>query len=139
MRKRPAAMALFVTGLALDLAGCKTAPPKPAAPQNYILFFRFDSADLSPDARAIVDQAAAGIKALKPSTVGIAGFSDKVGTKGYNQHLAERRIATVEGALTADGVDPKLYLKIPLGDSEPVIGGTGDRRVEIRLAVAPGS
>jgi outer membrane protein OmpA-like peptidoglycan-associated protein len=130
---------LLYAGITLGLAGCKTPPSKPAAPQNYILFFRFDSADLSPDARAVVDQAAAGIKALKPSTVGIAGFSDKVGTPAYNQHLAERRIGAVEAALTADGVDPRLFLKIPLGDSEPVIGGTGDRRVEIRLAVAPGS
>ncbi|HLG90299.1 MAG TPA: OmpA family protein [Alphaproteobacteria bacterium] len=129
--------AILLAGLAL--AGCKTAPRTAEVPRNYLLFFRFDSADLSPDARRIVDQAAAGIKVLKPSTVGIAGFTDKVGTPGYNQHLAERRIAAVEAALTADGIDPKLFLTIPLGDSEPVVGGTGDRRVEIRLAAPPSS
>lgn len=125
--------------LALGISGCKTAPSKADMPRNYVLFFHFDSADLTPEARAIVDHAAVGIKALGPSTVGIAGFTDTIGTAAHKQDLSERRIAAVEAALTADGVDPKLFLKIPLGDSEPVLEPTGDRRVEIRLSVPPGS
>jgi len=137
---RRAATASLLAALALGAAGCKTAPPpKPDAPRNYVLFFRFDRADLSPEARQIIDQAATGIKLLHPSTVAVAGFTDKIGTPGHNQHLAERRIAAVEEALTADGIDPKLFLKIALGDSEPLAEGTGDRRVEIRLSVPPGS
>ena len=136
---RKSAAAILMMALAFGLAGCKTAPKKADTPRNYVMFFPFDSADLSPEAHAIVDQAAAGIKLLGPSTVAIAGFSDKIGTVGYNQHLSERRVAVVEQALTADGVDPKLFLKIPLGDSQSQIEGTGDRRVEIRLSVAPAS
>jgi len=139
MKHRAFGMVMAAT-LVLAAAGCKApAPSKPNVPQTYVLFFRFDSADLTPEARAIVDQAAAGIKIAKPSTVGIAGFADKAGTKAYNQHLSERRIDAVEKALTADGIDPKLFLKIPLGESEPLAEPTADRRVEIRLAVAPGS
>ena len=124
--------------LAIGLAGCKTAPPQPIT-KNYLVFFHFDSADLSPEARQIVDQAAAGAKTMKPSTVAIAGFADKVGTPAYNQHLSERRVAAVQQALVADGVDPKLFLRIPLGDADAAIEGTGDRRVEIRLSATPGS
>ena len=135
--KNRAIGAVAAMSVAFVVVGCKAPPPN--VPQTYVLFFPFDSADLSPEARAVVDQAASGIKVAKPSTVGIAGFADKAGTKEYNQHLSERRIDAVEQALAADGVDPKLFLKIPLGESEPLEGGTTNRRVEIRLAVAPGS
>lgn len=133
---RNVAIASLLVAFALGITGCKS---KPEMPRNYVLFFHFDSADLTPEARAIVDQAATGIKALGPSTVGIAGFTDKIGTLAHNQDLSERRITAVEAALTADGVAPKLFLEIPLGDSEPVMEPTGDRRVEIRLSVPPGS
>lgn len=123
--------------LALVLAGCQAKPAAPVAtasvPHNYIVFFRFDSADLTPDAHKVVDQAAAAIKDLKPSTVSLAGFTDQDGTTAHNLHLSERRVAAVEQELAMDGVDPKLVLRIPLGESEAALEGTADRRIEIRI------
>jgi outer membrane protein OmpA-like peptidoglycan-associated protein len=121
------------------LAGCQTKTQAPPETHNYLVFFRFDSADLSPEARQVVNQAATGVKTFRPSTIAIAGFTDRVGTEAYNQHLSERRIAVVEQALIADGIDPKLFLRIPLGEAEAAIPGTGDRRVEIRLTAPPTS
>jgi len=136
MNGRAWAAAIGMIAMIGALAGCRTSPPPP---RNYLVFFPFDSADLSPEARQVVDQAAAGAKAMKASTVAIAGFADRVGTPSYNQHLSERRVAAVEQALTADGVAPGRFLRIPLGEAEAGIEGTGGRRVEIRLTPAPGS
>lgn len=133
---RPGAGIVFAA-LVLGLAGCKTAPP--STPRTYLVFFHSDSADLSPEARQVVDQAAAGVTAFKPSTVAVASFADKVGTPAYNQHLSERRVAAVEQALVADGVSPGLLLRVPLAEAEAANQGTGDRRVEIRLSTLPAS
>jgi OOP family OmpA-OmpF porin len=129
---------IALAGLLLGLPAC-AARVAPVAPKTYLVFFHYDAADLTPEARQIVDQAAADIKTRKPSTVTIAGFTDKEGTQDYNKRLSERRIVAVEQALTGDGIDPKTFLRIPLGESEAMVGGTGDRRIEIRLPAGPGS
>jgi hypothetical protein len=125
---RSLSLAVLIAGL---VAGCQSHGPP--APQTYLLFFTQDSTELSPDARKVVDQAAAGIAKAKPSTVQIAGYADEPGTPAYNLHVSEKRIAAVETALVADGVAPGTILRIPLGDQDPTIGGTGDRRIEIRF------
>jgi outer membrane protein OmpA-like peptidoglycan-associated protein len=117
------------------LAGCSLFGPAPVPqpPPTYIVFFRYDSAELSQAARQIVDQAAARAKVFHPSTITIAGYTDQSGTPDANRHLSDRRIATVEQALGADGVDPKLFLRLPLPDQPTALEPTADRRIEIRL------
>jgi outer membrane protein OmpA-like peptidoglycan-associated protein len=102
-------------------------------PDSFLVFFAPSSDELTPEGKAIVDSAAAAIKALKPSTVTIAGYAFNVGAPEANKKRAEGRIATVQAALAADGVDPSLFLKIPVGAPEDSAGPTGDRRIEIRL------
>lgn len=131
----PVKIGIALMVLSLGLSSCalmsKTAEPK--MPVSYLVFFRFDSAELTAPAREVVDQAAARAKTIKPTTIAIAGFPDRAGSLAANQRLSQRRIETVEKALQADGVDPKLFLRIPLGESEVEVDGIGDRRIEIRL------
>jgi outer membrane protein OmpA-like peptidoglycan-associated protein len=119
----------------LAIAGCTMTKPaaKPQMPQTFLLFFPASSADLTPDAHAIVDQAAEKAKQLKPSTIAIAGYVYNVGDPKDNERMAARRVDAVEKAMVADGVDPKLFLRLPLGAPEDSVGQTGDRRIEIRL------
>jgi outer membrane protein OmpA-like peptidoglycan-associated protein len=122
----------------LVLAGCMTMKPThPTAPapmpKTYILFFHPWDHSLTPEAKVIVDQAYAAVKDTHPSTVAVAGYTDNVGSAEENQRLAERRVRTVRDALVADGIDPKLFLDLPLGPPEDSVGKTGDRRIEIRL------
>ena len=122
----------------LMLAGCtmmkpQHAAPVPMSPQTYLLFFHQWSPTLTPEAKAIVDQASAKAKATQPSTVTVAGYTDTVGSPEDNKRLAEGRVKTVQDAMIADGVDPKLFLKMPLGPADDTAGMTGDRRIEIRL------
>jgi outer membrane protein OmpA-like peptidoglycan-associated protein len=124
---------------ALALAACSMTkgptptPPSPRMPVVYLLFFHGSSAELTPAAKVIVDQAAAKVRENPPSTVTLAGYTAAVGTPDRQLGMAEQRIRAVEAALVADGVDSKLFLRIPLGDADDNAGATGDRRIEIRL------
>lgn len=126
--------------LMLALAGCtmmnhkpKAVSAAPPASQTFLLFFHQWSPALTPEAKAIVDQASAKVKASGPSTVTVAGYTDNDGSAADNKRLAEGRVKTVQDAMIADGVDPKLFLSIPLGAPDDTAGMTGDRRIEIRL------
>jgi outer membrane protein OmpA-like peptidoglycan-associated protein len=98
-----------------------------------LIFFHPWSADLTPVAKDIVDQTAAKIKDTKPSTVTIAGYTYHDGPARDDMVLATQRVDTVRKALIADGIDPGLFLDIPIGPATDDAGKTGDRRIEIRL------
>jgi outer membrane protein OmpA-like peptidoglycan-associated protein len=131
---------------ALALAGCTTAHHKQTAraqsegtATKFILFFHPWSYQLTPEAQVIVNHAAQVVKDTNPSTVAVAGYTDSVGTPADNERLAKQRVASVQDAMIANGVDPKLFLSIPLGPPEDTAGMTGDRRIEIRLTYGNGS
>ena len=122
----------------LAIAGCTMMKPQHAAgpamaPQTYLLFFHQWSPALTPEAKVIVDQASAKVKETHPSTVTVAGYTDNDGSAADNKRLAEGRVKKVQDAMIADGIDPKLFLSIPLGPPDDTAGMTGDRRIEIRL------
>ncbi|HTJ64048.1 MAG TPA: OmpA family protein [Alphaproteobacteria bacterium] len=124
----------------LALAGCSTAHHKQTAsakPEStatkFILFFHPWSYQLTPEAQVIVNHAAEVVKETSPSTVAVAGYTDSDGSAADNWRLAKQRVASVQEAMIADGVDPKLFLSIPLGTPDDTVGMTGDRRIEIRL------
>jgi outer membrane protein OmpA-like peptidoglycan-associated protein len=120
----------------LALAGCammnKPSAP-PAMPETYLVFFHEHGVRLTPDAQTIVGQAVAAVQQHHPSTVTVAGYTANIGTPAQNQALAEERVAMVRQAMVAGGVDPKLFLSIPLGPADDAAGKTGDSRVDIRL------
>jgi outer membrane protein OmpA-like peptidoglycan-associated protein len=111
-----------------------TAASQPVRPVVFLLFFHPWSAEVTPVGKTIIDQAAAKIKETGPSTVTIAGYTADVGSPDQDSAVAENRVAAVRDALIADGIDPKLFLKIPLGPPDDTAGKTGDRRIEIRLS-----
>lgn len=120
-----------VAFFALALNACSLLHP--TRPPNYIAFFRYDSAELTPTARQIVDQAAAAAKSMPATKIEIAGYLDSAAAAPENRRLSEPRFKVVEQALIVDGIDPRLLVRVQLADSEAALPATGDRRIEIWL------
>jgi outer membrane protein OmpA-like peptidoglycan-associated protein len=112
------------------LAACA---PKQQGP--YLVFFKPDSAELTPDSLPRVAAAAAEAKSWNPKSISVDGYAGLTGTKDDNQVLSAKRAEAVVTALQQDGVSPALIKRVDAhGESGALPGVTvGDRRVEIKL------
>ena len=133
-----------VTARSSQLAGAVTTEHAPAQTRVVLaadVLFALDRADLSPQANAALDAAAAAIKAAGPGPVKVTGHTDDQGTEQYNLDLSNRRAQAVAATL-APRLAPGSY---PLevsgrGEAEPTVEGTkpearaANRRVELLVA-----
>lgn len=119
----------------------KPAPPKPAPDiqREFIVFFDWDRAVLTDDARAIV-QAAAKFSEQGPVTVIKAtGHADTSGTDRYNLGLSKRRAAAVQAELVRLGISvDDIFInwkgeREPLVETDDGVREPQNRRVEIVL------
>jgi len=98
-----------------------TPPPVVApapAPKSYLVFFDFNKSDLTPQAKTIVDQAAANAGPAHVTRLTVTGHTDTVGSDAYNMRLSRRRAESVAAQLEKDG--------IPSGEIEIVAKGKRD-------------
>jgi outer membrane protein OmpA-like peptidoglycan-associated protein len=133
---------LAVVAAAFLLGACETptpTPPPPASPpvRNFLVFFDFDKASLTPRAMDIVKEAANVAKAGQDARVTCTGHTDTSGPANYNMALSLRRANTVKDALVREGVSPTAISVVGRGE-EALLVATGDgvrepqnRRVEI--------
>lgn len=68
------------------------------------VYFDFDSAMLTPAAKAKLDTLAAALNGKNVKSVKIVGFADKIGTTGYNATLSQHRAAAVSSYLSSKGI-----------------------------------
>jgi outer membrane protein OmpA-like peptidoglycan-associated protein len=110
-------------------------PPPP--PRTFLVFFDFDRYNLTPDARRVIEAAAAAYKTSGSALIDVSGYTDLAGTQAYNLRLSQRRADTVSAYMVRLGVprdvmDAKWFGKenprvpTPDGVREPQ-----NRRVEI--------
>lgn len=116
----------------------------PAYAMDFNVFFAFDSAELTPQARAELRALghALGSPELRPYRYLIAGHTDAVGDPAYNQLLSERRAAAVrEYLITAFAIDPDRLIAVGFGEErlkDPANPRAGiNRRVEVAMIVRP--
>jgi outer membrane protein OmpA-like peptidoglycan-associated protein len=102
-----------------------------------MVFFDWDSANLSPQALGTVQRAADLFKANGNARITATGHTDTSGPESYNMALSLRRASVVKDALVRDGVPAQAIVVIGKGESQP-LSPTGDgvrepqnRRVEI--------
>jgi outer membrane protein OmpA-like peptidoglycan-associated protein len=76
----------------------------PPVPQTYTAYFDFDRADVTPEARTVIEQAAANARAGRATRILVVGHTDTAGPTRYNDRLSQRRAAAVQQALVAAGV-----------------------------------
>lgn len=113
------------------------APVAPPAPRNFIVFFDWDKADLTPEAQSILRQAADYIKKGGVTRITLTGHADRSGTDTYNVRLSQRRGENVQKFLVNLGVAGNSMSIVAKGESIPLVP-TADgvrepqnRRVEI--------
>jgi outer membrane receptor protein involved in Fe transport len=122
------------------------APPPAVAPaaasvaHSYMVFFDFDKSDLTPQALAIVDQAAQNAGPAKVTEIQVTGHTDTVGSDAYNMRLSRRRAEAVAAELEKKGV-PESEIAIFAKGKRDLLVPTGDgvkepqnRRVQIVYA-----
>lgn len=99
--------------------------------------FKFDSATLTSEARSILDNAVATIKANRSEDIVIEGHTDSTGTDSYNMGLSKRRADSVMNYLSSKGVSSSRMRTVGKGESSPVApndnaaGRRLNRRVEV--------
>ena len=126
-----------------------TAPavPKPVAvapvPKRIIILrgvnFGFDSANLTPESRALLDKHVAVLNKERNITVEIAGHTDDTGPEDYNKGLSERRAKSVMEYLISKDIPSENVRAVGYGESNPIAsnitreGRAANRRVEFRI------
>ena len=130
-------------------APAKVAPappkPKPVAapprPKRIIIFqkpgFGFDSVELTPEARAILEEQVVGLEKDPKLRLVITGHTDSIGAEEYNQGLSERRAGATKEYLVSKGVAPGRLKALGYGETRPIAtnatreGQAQNRRVEL--------
>jgi OOP family OmpA-OmpF porin len=99
-------------------------PPPPAmvVPQTeYIIYFDWDSARITPEGLRIVDDVAAAARANVSARIVLVGHADLSGPASYNLRLSLRRADAVRAALAQRGVATERTSVTALGDTEPAV------------------
>jgi OmpA-OmpF porin, OOP family len=117
--------------------------PKPMAkpqPAPMMVFFEFDSAELTPVAKNIIANAVKMVREINPKSVVVTGHADRAGASMYNMDLSKKRVAAVEAGLKAAGLPSSVKIvsaaygedspRIPTADG---VRSASNRRVHIDL------
>lgn len=84
------------------------------------IYFDYDKAQLSSDARKKLAQNADWIKSNSGYTVQVEGHTDERGSVEYNLALGERRAKSVRAYLESLGIDGKRMTIISYGEEKPI-------------------
>lgn len=100
------------------------------------VLFDFDSAELRPEARGMLDEAAAKLQKMPSCRFMIEGHCDERGTREYNLALGDKRAYTLMTYLAALGVDQTRMETVSYGKERPaVLGSDEDAWAQNRRAV----
>jgi outer membrane protein OmpA-like peptidoglycan-associated protein len=142
------ALALAMTG-SVALAGPDFVTPnrsQPLAasdgqreelPQDDVMF-AWDSAALSPTARAQLTSVARWLEVHPDARIVLEGHADATGKRPYNADLAERRAQVTRQQLTAIGVDKDRIVVATYGENRAKVPADRfDRRVVVFASTTP--
>ncbi len=90
------------------------------------VFFDYDSAELTDDARSTLAKQAEWLMHYPRVKVSLEGHCDERGTREYNLALGERRASSVKNYLVALGVPASRLSTISYGKERPAVVGNGE-------------
>jgi OOP family OmpA-OmpF porin len=102
--------------------------------------FAFDSAELTDQGRARLDQVLSELPAqadLQDKRITITGFTDRLGPDSYNQNLSEQRAQAVHDYLVSKGMRDEIIDARGLGSAKPLVDCEGKRGAELIDCLAP--
>ncbi|MDB5969487.1 MAG: OmpA-OmpF porin, family [Hydrocarboniphaga sp.] len=132
---------------AVDMSGCATGlapvagePAPPPGTKTIVLSnvrFAKNSAELTPQAKSLLDQAAVGLSGDSEIVVEVAGHTDSEGKANYNLMLSLLRAENVRQYLVGKGISRyRLFVEgygeaKPVGSNETEAGRAQNRRVDL--------
>ncbi len=118
----------MLAGAAAVLAACggSTKIQEPANLNDQRVYFAFNSAEISDEARDNLLGQALYMKNHKDTKIQIAGNCDERGSTEYNLALGARRANAAKNVIVKDGVDAKRISTISYGKERPLVKGTGE-------------
>ena len=129
-----AAGALFAQPAAAQTA-CVAGP--------FMVFFTPDNDELTPQARAILDNAASAYQTCAQAQVMIAGHTDRKGNDQYNVGLSQRMAANVRSYLAGRGIPEGVMTTEAFGESRPLVetpdGKSEPQNRRVEITFGPGS
>ena len=126
-------------------APAAAAPAARVVPRNYLVFFDWDKANLTPEALRTIATAAEDAKKGNVARIRATGHADRSGPEAYNMRLSMRRAGAVKNELVRLGIAEKDIALVAKGETEPLVPTPDgvrepqNRRVEIVFQNRSGS
>src|SRR5690554_2275975 len=93
---------------------------QPEPPLSFVLNFRFDSMELTPESERLLPEMLATVRDRQPTEVTVFGYADATGTPEYNLALSAERARAVAAMLRK--IDPALPMEVDwFGDRSPLV------------------
>ena len=90
------------------------------------VFFAFDSAEISDESRANLEEQSLYMKQNPDISVVLEGHCDERGSTEYNLALGALRAGNAAHVMIADGIEPERIKTISYGKERPQYYGTGE-------------
>ena len=91
-----------------------------------MIFFAYDSSEISPAAREILQLKANALKAQPAVRLTVEGYCDERGTPEYNMALGQRRAKSAKEYLTLLGVSAARLTTVSYGEERPLATGQNE-------------
>ena len=111
----------------------------PERPAHFLLYFRSDTTELTPESRALLPKALAEAERRPAAEIAVIGHTDRVAQSEYNERLALRRARAIRDRLLELGAKADAIEVASHGESNPLVP-TADgvreprnRRVEVTI------
>ncbi len=111
----------------------------PEKPVSFLLYFKFDSDDLTDDSKKLIPEVISSIRKREPSEVSVIGHTDTMGSDDYNVKLSLSRAEGVRKLLCSYGINISKMEVSSHGEHDPIIktpdnvSEPRNRRVEVMV------
>lgn len=113
---------ILLAAIALGVTACAG----PSQINDDKVFFEFDSAVISDDARDELESQALYMKKNPDVNIILEGHCDERGSTEYNLALGALRAGNAAHVIIADGIEPERIKTISYGKERPQYPGTGE-------------